>query len=248
VAWRWAAASAIGTSHIRSGERLQDAYAVSAIGSNQVFAVVSDGAGSAKFGAYGAWIVCRVLKVHFREWLAQNDVLPDDETLTGWIDDIRERISTLAEQRGTVQRQFAATMAALLILPSEVMAIQVGDSALVGRHGSAWDVICWPENGEYASSTYFVTDYPEPHLKIVRQKGQYDAFALFTDGVGDLALSYLEERAHPRFFNPMIRPLDLSTGAGRLHELSEILGAFLAGPAICERTDDDKTIILLSKA
>lgn len=55
--WRWAAASTIGTSHIRSGSRLQDAYAVSSIGDEHIFAIVSDGAGSAKYGAYGAWLV-----------------------------------------------------------------------------------------------------------------------------------------------------------------------------------------------
>lgn len=248
VTWRWAAASAIGTSHIQSGDRLQDAYAVSAIGADQVFAIVSDGAGSAMFGAYGAWIVCRVLKVRFREWLAKNEGLPDDETITDWIYDLRDRISTIAEQRGTIQRQFAATLAALLISPSEVLALHIGDSAVVGRRGSEWDVICWPENGEYASTTYFVTDDPEPRLNIIRQLRHYDAFALFTDGIGDLALSHLEQQAHPRFFDPMIRPVDDSPGAGQLPELSRKLEAYLAGPSVCERTDDDKTLVMLSEA
>ena len=248
MAWRWAAASVIGTSHIRSGDRLQDAYAVSAIRDNLIFAVVSDGAGSAKFSAYGAWIVCRLLKVRFRNWLAIDEGLPDNETLTNWIDDLRDRISAIAEQRGTVPRQFAATLAALLISPSDVLAIHIGDSAIVGRRGSDWDVICWPENGEYASSTYFVTDDPITHLNIVRQPQQFNAFALFTDGVGDLALSHLEQKAHPRFFGPMIRPVDDSNGTGRLLELSGKLEAFLAGPSVCERTDDDKTLVLLSEA
>lgn len=248
VAWRWAAASVIGTSHIRTGDRLQDAYAVSAIRGDYIFAVVSDGAGSAEFGAYGAWILCRVLKVRFRDWLGKNEGLPDNETLSDWIDDLRDKISTIAEQRGSMPRQFAATLAALLISPTEVLAIHIGDSSVVGRRDSEWDVICWPENGEYASTTYFVTDDPKPRLNIVRQKRQYNAFALFTDGVGDLALSHLEQQAYPRFFDPMIRPLDDSQGAGRLRELSRKLEAFLAGPSVCERTDDDKTLILLSEA
>jgi hypothetical protein len=189
-----------------------------------------------------------VLKVRFREWLANDEGLPDDETLTDWINDLRDRISTIAEQRGTMQRQFAATLAALLISPCEVLVLHIGDSAVVGRRDSEWDVICWPENGEYASTTYFVTDHPEPRLNIVRQQRHYDAFALFTDGVGDLALSHLEQQAHPRFFDPMIRPVDGSPGAGRLPELSGKLGAYLAGPSVCERTDDDKTLVLLSEA
>lgn len=249
MAWRWAAASEIGTSHIRNGNRLQDAYSVSEMDDGHVFAVVSDGAGSAEFGAYGAWIICRHLKVVFRNWLANEHSLPEQETILEWIDDIRDRIALIADQRGSTPRQFAATLAALLITPNEILALHVGDSAIVGRRGgSHWEVICWPENGEYASTTFFVTDAPEARLNITRLTREHDAFALFSDGVGDLALSHLEQMAYPRFFDPMIRPVDTSPGAGRLIELSEKLGDFLAGPLVCERTDDDKTLVLLSGA
>ena len=248
VAWRWAAASSIGTSHIRSGVRLQDAYAVSGCGVDHVFAVVSDGAGSARFSAYGAWLVCRKLKVRFRNWLAEHAGLPDNETLIGWIDDVRDCISIIAEQRESEPRQFAATLAALFMSPDEKVALQIGDSAIVGRCGSAWEVICWPKTGEYASTTYFVTDEPAPFLNIVRESRECDAFALFSDGVGDLSLSQMEERAHSEFFGPMFKPIDASTNTGRLSELSRKLGVFLAGASVCERTDDDKTLILLSEA
>jgi hypothetical protein len=248
VAWRWAVASTIGTSHKRSGGRSQDAYAVSAFGEDHVFAIVSDGAGSARFGGYGAWLVCRELKVRFRQWLAVNAVLPDDEVLTGWIDDLRDSISAIAERRGTASRQFAATLAALLISPREVVALHIGDSAIVGRCSSEWEVICWPDTGEYASTTYFVTDESKPCLNLVRRSREHDAFAVFSDGVGDLALSQLEELAHPGFFEPMLKPVDASKDAGRLPELSRKLRAFLSGASVCERTDDDKTLILLSGA
>lgn len=246
MAWRWAVASVRGVSHIRSGDRLQDAYAVSAFGEDNIFAIVSDGAGSAKFSAYGAWIVCRVLKVQFRDWLVKNEGLPSDQIITNWIYNLKDRISVIAQKRGIAEGQFAATLAALLISPRETVAIHIGDSAIVGRHGSEWQVICWPENGEYASSTYFFTDNPKPRLNIIRQNRQYNAFALFTDGVGDLALLHMEQQAHQRFFNPMMRPVDDSPGAGRLPKLSKKLQSFLAGSSVCEFTHDDKTLILLS--
>lgn len=247
MAWRWAAASEIGTSHIRSGDRLQDAFAVSAIGENHVFAVVCDGAGSAKFGYSGAWLCCRVLTVRFREWVRENGSAPDDETIRGWIDEVRDRISVAADRRKTSPRQFAATLAAVLIDPNVLLALHIGDTAIVGRCGSEWDAICWPENGEYASTTFFITDDPEPRLNIVRQNRVHDAFAVLSDGVGGLALSELDRRAHPGFFNPMMRPVDSATGGGKLKELSEKLRGYLSGPAVCERTDDDKTLVLLSE-
>lgn len=246
MAWRWVSASVIGTSHIRSGDRLQDAYAVSLIGAGRVFAVVSDGAGSAQFGAYGAWLVCRFLSVCFREWLRDNSDLPTDDDLTDWIHDLRDRISVIADRRESLPRQFASTLAAILISPDEVLTLHVGDSAVVGRRDGSWDVLCWPERGEYASSTYFVTDDPEPRLTIARHPREHDAFALFSDGVGDLALLHLEQAAHPRFFDPMIRPVDAASGQGRLVDLSAQLAEYLAGPSVCERTDDDKTLILIS--
>jgi hypothetical protein len=137
-------------------------------------------------------------------------------------------------------------LAAIVVAQNEAVTLHIGDSAVVARKGAEWQVLCWPENGEYASSTYFVTDDPEPRLNITRHPREHDAFALFSDGVGDLALSHLEQAAHSRFFDPMLRPVDVASGEGRLVELSAKLATYLAGPSVCERTDDDKTLILIS--
>ena len=121
MAWRWVSASVIGTSHIQNGDRLQDAYVVSKLGNGCICAVVSDGAGSAKFGAFGAWLTCRFLSVRFREWAHKNPELPIDEDLSDLIDELRNRISAIASRRGTVPRQFAATLAAIVVAPDEVV-------------------------------------------------------------------------------------------------------------------------------
>jgi hypothetical protein len=46
----------------------------------------------------------------------------------------------------------------------------------------------------------------------------------------------------------MIRPIDQSPESGKLAQLSFALGQYLDSPTVCERTDDDKTLILLSGA
>jgi len=247
VAWRWASASVIGSFHIQNGTKLQDACVVSSVGNNCLIAIVSDGAGSAKFGAYGAWLTCRMLSVRLREWMRKHSALPTDEELVNWIEELRDRIFEIATRRQSTSRQFAATLAAIIVKLNEVITLHVGDSAVVGRKGGKWEVLCWPENGEYASSTYFITDAPGPHLRIKRYQREHDAFALFSDGVGDLALSHLEQTAYAPFFDPMFRPVDSASGEGRLVELSAKLTAYLSGPAVCERTDDDKTLILISE-
>ena len=163
-----------------------------------------------------------------------------------WVDGIRDHIAELATRRGASPRQFASTLAALLVCPSDFVALHIGDSSIVGRRDGTWEVICWPENGEYASSTYFITDDPEPRLNIVRRPLEHNAFALFSDGIGDLALLHGSQQAHPGFLDPMIRPVDASSDLGRLAGLSTKLRDYLASPTVCERTDDDKTIVLLS--
>ncbi len=44
----------------------------------------------------------------------------------------------------------------------------------------------------------------------------------------------------------MIKPVDHAGEAGKLANLSAALGRYLDSPAICERTDDDKTLVLVS--
>lgn len=245
--WRWAAASVIGSSHIHTNDRLQDAYAVRSMGDEHIFAIVCDGAGSARYGAFGAWLACRMLTTQFRDWVRDNPTPPDAERISGWINCIRERIAAIAEDRGSTPRQFATTLAALFVSPDDLLTIQIGDSAVAARSAGEWEAICWPETGEYASTTYFLTDDPEPRLTICHTPQNYSAFALFSDGVGDLALSHIEQTAHQRFFEPMIKPVDAADGEGRLPDLSNKLGQYLAGPSVCERTDDDKTLILISR-
>jgi hypothetical protein len=57
---------------------------------------------------------------------------------------------------------------------------------------------------------------------------------------------HLTVQPHARFFEPMIRPVDQSPERGKLKQLSLALGQYLDSSAVCDRTDDDKTLVLLS--
>ncbi len=232
---------------MRSGTRKQDAYAVSRFANGALCLVVSDGAGSASHGGQGASLVCRCLTTSFRNWFAGQDHLPDDEQIMAWIDELRDLLAIVATRRDLARRQFAATLAMLVIKDSECLAIQIGDSALVGRRDGVWEAICWPENGEFAATTFFVTDDPV-RLRTVQLPLLYDAFALFSDGIEHIALDHLAAKPHAGFFDPMMRPVDAAAGSSKLARLSTALASYLDSAAVCERTDDDKTLILLSGA
>ncbi|MGH8156972.1 MAG: PP2C family serine/threonine-protein phosphatase [Rhodanobacter sp.] len=243
--WRWAAASRIGTSHQRMGTRKQDAYGVR-LGARALCAVASDGAGSASHGGQGASLVCRHLLAAFKSWFRDHDHLPDDEVVRCWIDDLRDRLNEVATRRDLTRRQFAATLVMLVVLDDQLLTLQIGDSALVARKKGTWEALCWPENGEFASTTYFVTDDPEARLHVVRLALEHDAFALFSDGLEAIALEQATHQPYARFFDPMIKAVDLADGRGRLADLSTALGQYLDSPRLCERTDDDKTLVLIS--
>lgn len=192
-------------------------------------------------------MVCRHLLLAFKTWFSEHAQLPNDETVRCWVDDLRDRLSTAAAKRELKQRQFAATLVMLVVFDDLLMTLQVGDSALVARKRDGnWEALCWPENGEFASTTYFVTDDPEPRLRVTRQPLQHDAFALFSDGLEPVALLHVTRQPHAPFFNPMLKAVDEAQGEGRLASLSAILGEYLDSPKLCERTDDDKTLILIS--
>lgn len=247
--WCYASASVVGLSHIRAGTRLQDAKQSFVCDSKKgrcFFTVVADGAGSASFGGQGASIVCRTFTGHARAALRFGKGLPDDETIWSWLDESRDRIQLAAGKREKTPRDFAATLVLIMASASEVVTAHIGDGAIVARDGEsgAWTILSEPHHGEYASTTYFVTDDPQPAMRIGRFPNHFDAFAAFSDGIENLVIDSVTGEPSAGFFNPMAKPLNASTATGEDAALSKSLAAFLASDRLNERTDDDKTLVV----
>lgn len=209
--------------------------------------VVSDGAGSAKYSEIGSRLVvecfARCAIAHLRERPSLEDIT--QELVREWLDDVRNRIFHSAEQRATEPRQMAATLIGTMICSKRAIVCHIGDGACVLRRKGAnlWEVPSWPAHGEYASSTYFVTDDPEPRLDFMSIEGEFSELAIFSDGIERLALDFVNKSASERFFDPMFAPLT-KVGPGRNRVLSASLRQFLDSPRVLERTDDDKSLVL----
>jgi hypothetical protein len=206
--------------------------------------MASDGAGSAQFGGQGASLVCRVLVNCAREHFRSRGDLPSDAAVASWLDDLRDRIVAAANGRGALMRDFAATLVCALITEESALVLHIGDGAVVARQAGAWEAVSWPETGEYASTTYFVTDDEGPRIRLTRLAAAPEAVAVFTDGIERLVLDLSARTAHAPFFERMIRPVESSNVDGHHAKLSAALGAYLDSDAVCERTDDDKTLLL----
>src|SRR6516162_4738442 len=88
-------------------------------------------------------------------------------------------------------------------------------------------------HGEYASSTYFVTDDREPNLQFHLLEGEFNEVAIFSDGIERLALDFANGNAFVPFFEPMFAPL-VALGPGRDRQLSLSLRKYLDSPRVIE--------------
>jgi Protein phosphatase 2C len=251
--WSWVAAKSTGTSHIRSGIGCDDFAAcveVNTPNGSLLIPVVSDGAGSARYSSLGSRICCRVFVQNAVQFFSAGGTFDSlsSELIYGWLDEMRDRIGICARDRGTSIRDFAATFVAALVFDERALFFHIGDGAAVYSldHSGPWVVASWPDQGEYASTTYFVTDDPVPRLRLVSVDEKVSRLALFTDGIERLVLNFSTRSAHDPFFNNMLESVGKGV-LGRDRKLSSQLGRFLDSPAVCNRTDDDKTLILAKR-
>jgi hypothetical protein len=251
--WRVIQASSTGTSHIEKGEVCQDECLARVFcnpdGKEYFLGIVSDGAGSALHGDRGASIACEAGSAIIEQWVRETASLSGltQDAVTRWVVSIRQRICETAESSGLYPRDFACTILGAVVSAKAAAFFQVGDGAIVIGDDDGFHPVFWPETGEYANMTYFVTDQDVlAHLQVEISLSPPDEVAMFSDGLQRLSLSYESRTAYTPFFKPMFGTLgkaDLDT----CDTLSSQLGRFLDSPKINERTDDDKTLVLATR-
>lgn len=251
--WTWASARATGTSHIKAGKGCDDFGACLETRGRidtVLVAVASDGAGSASHSSIGSWITTSAFMHSAIEYVKSGHDVADLslDAVRDWLDHIRDRIGVAAERIQVSRRDFAATLVGCLIGGESSAFIHVGDGASVyrARNEPEWNVPTWPAQGEYAATTFFVTDDPEPIFQFVHVAKPIDEIAVFSDGFERLALQFSTKTAYSPLFEKLFVPLN-GSGSGRNRDLSRSLRRFLDGPAVCEKTDDDKTLILAKR-
>jgi protein phosphatase 2C-like protein len=254
--WRCIAASVIGSSHEKAGGTCQDAndsqIYVLPTGEKVLAAAVADGAGSAACGGEGAASACRVslglMKEHFDSGKTVEQITKD--SVSSWITVIQNLLDDEAKSASLERRDYACTILGLIVGESCTACFQVGDGVMVlaDSEERAYGHVFWPDRGEYANTTHFVTeDEALEHLQVESIKRSIVEAALLTDGLQSIALNYQQRTAHEPFFKGLFAPLR-TVDEGCSHELSNSLAAFLASPRVNEKTDDDKTLVLASRA
>jgi hypothetical protein len=254
--WRYVAASVIGTSHEKAGGSCQDAnecqISLTPTGEKVLAATVADGAGSAICGGEGAARTCRALLGLMNEHVGSGKTVEQvtRETVEAWITMIQCLLEDEAKTASRERRDFACTVLGLIVGENCAACLQIGDGVMVlaDSEEHAYGHVFWPDRGEYANTTHFVTqDDAFEHLQFESVKRRIVEAALLTDGLQTVALNYQEQTAYEPFFKGLFAPLR-TAAEGCSTELSDSLAAFLSSPRVNEKTDDDKTLVLASRA
>ena len=248
--WRYVAASVAGSAHLRSATPCQD-HAVVVADCDTVAAIVCDGAGSAARAEEGARVACR----SFLEFVHNSPPPVGGESDPAlWaaetLEALREEIVRAATSSDDPVEAFACTLLAAVAGQSGTLFLQVGDGAIVYRAESAgpWRLATRPHRGEFANETTFITArHPGWYASVARIDGCVQAFALMTDGVEFLAIHQARGEPHVAFFDHV---LDGMAGVGQGEDAAHSvwLADFLDSEAVNCRTDDDKTLVLVTRS
>jgi hypothetical protein len=249
--WRTAYASVIGTSHTKTASPCQDSggCVIVAAGDSEVLvAAVSDGAGTANRSEAGSSLaVARFLQDFAKAASNPHFAAINRAFIEEWVVSIRNSLEELAVAEGNQIQDYACTLLGAVIGPSGAAYVQIGDGAIVvsteerGEYG--W--VFWPQHGEYANSTNFVTQDNATEALEFETGPPVNEIALFSDGIERLVLDLSTKTVHSPAFRPIFEWLARTEG---LNLQSQALAAYLASDHVNNRTDDDKTLVMATRA
>jgi hypothetical protein len=254
--WRYAFASVIGTSHLKTGQVCQDASDCRIYqtpdGQPILVAIAADGAGSAKFAETGSQLACDVLMKAAGAFLEAGGVVSkiDSALANEWLGVFQAAVECRATEAGASPRDFACTLLVAIVGSDSAAFWQIGDGCIIIRSSDEEEFcwVFWPDRGEYENVTFFATETSAAdHLQFESVQRKIDCLSVLTDGLQRLALHYETTSAHGPFFRGLFLPLESVSGAGLSQELSRSLARFLESERVNSRTDDDKTLILASR-
>jgi hypothetical protein len=243
--WRFAKAQVTGSSHVKTGLPCQDRLRCVVLATDTLIAAVADGAGSATLADCGAEIAVEIA-LRSLSLSLESGISDLGSVLREAAVDARNAVIAEAKIRGLEPRELASTLLIIVAGSSDGGALQIGDGVIVVR--DAFDDLCWvfwPQRGEYANTTRFLTDEDAADwVQIEALPGAITGVALMTDGLEPLALHYATKSVHEPFFRTMFQPLAEADGSGEIEHLSGALEDFLTSDRVSARTDDDLSLIL----
>ena len=179
-----------GSLHEAKQKPCQDFYSYACSG-NKLVAVVSDGAGSAKYGKLGARIVCETLV----NALINTPFKDVEQAVRMAISTAREKLVIHRLNKSKSEEEilnFSATIVGVFYHHNQGVFFHIGDGAGVALHqldGKSTYTLSRPANGRFSCETYFYTMKNWKESLRFTKINKSEALFLMTDGVTNFALS-----------------------------------------------------------
>lgn len=234
------ASSVTGLYHQARQQPCQDFFKYARRGKKMV-AVVSDGAGSAKYGKIGARIICETLcdiLISASYSNVRQKIIDAIEIARQKI--ILHRFNKFKNEAGLVE--FAATVVGAVFYQNKGIFFHIGDGAAIALPSRKNNkvVISRPENGIFSCETYFYTMEDWKDCLRFTPFSNVSSLMLMTDGVTGFAFKNNFMEIENAFIEPINQFLSHETDFARaLRALNNTLSA----PKACRLNPDDKTFL-----
>ena len=238
---RVVAASVTGPLHQHKNLPCQDYYRFRREGKNFV-AVVSDGAGSARYGKVGARIICDTIIDHLKN-IRPHQII--DKTCNAVEAARRKLCHHRLNKSKTIEHlhDFAATIIGVVYNSGQGCFFHIGDGAGLAFHsnGDLKDFVASrPENGSFSCETYFYTQNNwRENLRFTRFE-DFDTIFLMSDGLTNFAFSGDYQNLEKGFILPIHDFLSAQTTQTRA---CRALANTLDNTQARKLNSDDKTLL-----
>lgn len=248
--WNVIGTSVPGTSHHRLNIPCQDARGHKII-SDYLLVAVADGLGSARHSHKGSEVaVQKSIETLEANILRANPALDESswqEIMRDSFAQAQQAIFDLAQSENLPINEFATTLICAVAGNEWLIVGQIGDSfAVIETEDGRLDTAIVPLRHEYAGVVISLTSSNAlKHLIIKVSTEVIHAIVLSSDGLDSLAVAKRSDyMPYPPFFQPLLT--FARTGVAPSEAEAE-LTKFLESDRVCERTDDDKTLLIATK-
>ncbi len=234
-----------GRLHVRNGTPGQDRTELVARNGLQALCL-ADGAGSAKNSGDGA---SRVVQAGCKILLGSAGKIFDaeeDEIRNTLMTYLLEQLESAAENLNCQMRDLASTFLAVLVSGDKYVALHIGDGVIGIQKNGRVEVISFPDNGEFANETVFVTSArAQESMRVM--KGNLDevtGFILMSDGTAEVLYDERNRKLTPGAAK-LIKIVASGSARGKNPEYKKQLKRIM-DTVVRERTDDDCSLGILA--
>jgi GH24 family phage-related lysozyme (muramidase) len=239
---KFVAASVAGYLHIGQKLPCQDYYKY--VTGRNIVAVLSDGAGSAKYGKIGAKNLCTTLC----DLLKNADFNHIEDQIIHAVKVVRQklmmhRLNKTKDEQGLAP--FSATLVGVVYKGSRGIFFHIGDGAAVSLHPDSTFTASRPENGDFSCETFFFTQMAwRENLRFTKFENA-KSIMLMSDGLTSFAF----RAGFAALEHEFIMPINSFLSAEKsITKAQKALSNTLNTPRAQKLNPDDKTLVWIKVA